>query len=295
MTETLERDPVMRLEVVTLTPSDAEKLLITSAAQRQRALSQTRVQQLARLMRDGQFRVTHQPIAIDPNGILIDGQHRVAGIAASGVNVEILVAYDADPETFDLIDTGRTRSPAQTLQIAGYANTNVVAAAARYYLVYRFMEGATRVPGPEVRSRFTSHDILRFMESPAGERVLAELPNANRIAGSLGRHGIITWMSAALAILRGTEAESATREEFMEKLETGSMLPSGSPILALRRWISSETGYVRVRRDMAGFSGMANVAKAWNAYIANEQIHLMSFKPGHEPLPTMLQIRDVAA
>jgi hypothetical protein len=285
----------MRLEVQTITPSDAERLLIGAAAQRQRALSNTRVQQLARIMRDGQFKVTHQPIAIDANGVLIDGQHRVAAIAASGVNVEILVAYDADPETFDLIDTGRPRSPSQTLQIAGYANTNVLAAAARYYLVYRFMEGGTRVPGPDVRSRFTSHDVLRFMESPAGERVLTEVHNASRIAKALGRYGIVTWLSASLAILRGTVGESETREEFLEKLETGTMLGTGSPILALRRWISSETGYVRVRRDMSGFSGMANVAKAWNAYITSEPIHLMSFKPGHEPLPTILSLQDVAA
>lgn len=285
----------MRLEVATLTPSEAEKLLLTSSEQKQRALSKTRVAQLARAMRDGQFRVTHQPIAIDSSGVLIDGQHRVAAISQAGVNVEILVAYDADPETFDLIDTGRPRSPSQTLQIAGYTNTNIVAAAARYYLVYRFMEGGNRVPGPDVRQRFTSHDVLRFMESPAGERVLSEVPNASRMARSLGRPGVTTWLSASLAILRGIVGESQTREEFLEKLETGAMLEAGSPILALRRWISSDTGYIRVRRDVAGFSGMANVAKAWNAYITGEPIHVMSFKPGHEPLPTILALQDVAA
>jgi hypothetical protein len=285
----------MRLSVEKLTPSEAEKLLKGAAEQRQRTLSATRVQQYARNMRDGQWRVTHQPIAIDRHGVLIDGQHRVAAVAASEIldGVEMLIAYDADPETFDLIDTGRPRSPAQTLTIAGYTNTNVLSSAARYYLTYAFMEGGTRVPGPEVRGRFTSHDILRFVESVAGERILAELPNASRISLALGRSGVKTWLSAALALLRAHEPESATREEFLEKLETGTMLDVGSPILAVRRWISSETGYVRTRRDVAGFIGMANVVKSWNAYITREPMQIVSFKMGHEPLPTFLRIRDI--
>lgn len=286
----------MRLVVERMTPSDAEKLLIASSQQRQRTQSANRVQQYARDMREGKWRVTHQPIAIDSSGVLIDGQHRVGAVAASGLDdgVEMLIAYDADPETFDLIDTGRPRSPAQTLTIAGYTNTNVLSAAARYYMVYLFMEGGTRVPGPEIRSRFSSHDILRFMESPAGERLLAEERNAARIAKQLGRYGITTWLSAVLAILRGTEPESETREEFLEKLETGIMLDAGSPILALRRWVQSETGYVRTRRDVAGYIGMANVIKAWNSYITREPVMVASFKMGHEALPSLLRIRDLA-
>ena len=293
MTETLGRGSTMRLEVHRLTPNEAEKLLIGAAEQKQRPMQQTRVQQYARVMRAGDWKITHQPIAIDVHGVLIDGQHRVAAVAASGVSVDLLIAYDADPETFDVVDTGRPRSPSQTLAIAGYTNTNVLSAAARYYLVYAFMEGGTRVPGPEIRGRFTSHDILRFMESVAGERVLSEVPNGARIARTLGRNGVVTWLSAALALLRAHEPESQTREEFLEKLESGTMLEAGSPILALRRWISSETGYVKTRRDVAGFIGMANVTKAWNAYITNEPVHLTSFKMGHEPLPTFLRIRDL--
>lgn len=286
----------MRLSVERMTPSDAEKLLIASSSQRQRSLQSTRVQQYARLMREGQWRVTHQPIAIDSAGVLIDGQHRVSAVAASGLQdgVEMLIAYDADPETFDLIDTGRPRSPAQTLAIAGYTNTNVVSAAARYYMVYLFMEGGTRVPSPEVRARFTAHDVLRFMESPAGERLLSQERDAARIAKNLGRYGITTWLSAVLALLYGTEPESQTREEFLEKLETGTMLEAGSPILALRRWIQSETGYVRTRRDVAGYIGMANVIKAWNAYVQREPVLVASFKMGHEPLPSILRLRDIA-
>jgi hypothetical protein len=283
----------MRLEVHTLTPNEAEKLLIGAAEQRQRPMQQARVQQYARAMRAGDWKITHQPIAVDVHGVLIDGQHRVAAVAASGLNIPVLIAYDADPDTFDVVDTGRPRSPSQTLAIAGFGNTNVLSAAARYYLVYAFMEGGTRVPGPEVRGRFTSHDILRFMESVAGERLLSEVAPARRIAQSLGRYGSITWLSAALALLRAHEPESQTREEFLEKLESGTMLEAGSPILAFRRWVSSETGYVKTRRDVAGFIGMANVTKAWNAYITREPVHLASFKMGHEPLPTFLRIRDL--
>lgn len=273
----------MRLSVETLTPSDAEKLLLNSTGQRQRAMNARRVSSLARAIRDGQWKITHQPIAIDPGGVLVDGQHRVAAIAQAGLNVEVLVARDVDPGTFDVIDTGSSRTPAATLQIAGYANTTVLAAAARYAMTYQIIEGTTQLPSSGIRQTWTPHDIVRYLESVPGERLLAALTPSNRIATALGRYGATTWLGASLSLLDGARPDKEVRSEFLEKLEHGTMLEVGSPILAFRRWVTSEHGYIAQRRGEAGYVGMALFAKSWNAWLDGERLQVAHFKPGREP------------
>lgn len=278
----------MRLSVETMTPAMAEEILVRSVKQRQRPLTQSRVRMLARAIQDDQFRVTHQPIAIDPDGILIDGQHRLAAISLAGLNVELLIAYDADPSTFDLIDTGRSRTPAATLAIAGYPNTNVLAAAARYYLVYKDLLGTTKAPSGEPRNKYTAHDILRLMETTTGELLQAALTAAHRTAGHLGRPGVITWLAASITLLDETKPDVGLRTEFLERLENGTMLEPGSSILALRRWITSDTGYARLARGYAGYSGMALFVKAWNYWLQGEQMQVAAFRVGVESTPRLL-------
>lgn len=291
----------MRIQVETLTPNDAEALLLKSAGIRQRPIDQKRVRLYARKMKDDQWRSTHQPIAIDVDGVLFDGQHRVAAIALSGVAVEITVARDADPSTFDVVDVGRVRSPGHALTIAGFTNVNVIASAARYYLVYASLEGTQSIPSAEIRASWTPHDLVRFMESGAGERLLGALRPAERIGVAIGRNGIKTWLAAAIALLDAKGVDANLRSEFLEKLEGGTMLQVGSPILTLRLWLTSEHGYARLRRDLHGYIGIATFVDAWNMWLNGETTGHVGFKIGAADLPsveahrTTLEFEEVEA
>ena len=277
----------MRLAIEKMTPKLAESILLKSANQRQRPLVATQVRKIARAIQDNQWKTTHQPIAIDPDGILIDGQHRLAAVVMSGLNVEMLVAWDADPDTFDIIDTGRSRTPGATLAIAGYTNTNVLAASSRYFLVYKDLQGTAKAPTGEPRNKYTPHDVLRLQESTAGELIRGAIGPATRISTTLGRHGIVTWLSAVIALLDTTKPDIQLRTSFLEALENGTMLEPGSPVLAFRRWITSETGYTRMAKTYGGFAGMALFVKAWNYWLAGEKMQVASFRVGIEPLPAV--------
>jgi hypothetical protein len=284
-------DLLIRIQVATITPKQAEALLLKAAGARQRPRNEARVRQYARKMKDGQWMATHQPIAIDPDGIVFDGQHRIAAIALAGVPVTLTVAYDADPKTFDVVDTGRVRSPGHTLTIAGYTNVNVIAAATRYYLVYASLENTTNMPTAEVRATWTAHDILRFMESAGGERLLGALKPAEAIAIATGRIGTKTWLAAGIALLDARGVDPVLRTEFLERLENGTMLAAGSPILSFRRWLVSENGYDRARYDLRGFIGMACLIEAWNMWLNDETTGHTGFKIGASPLPRVEQHR----
>lgn len=69
---------------------------------------------LAAAMTRGEWILTHQGIAFDQNGRLIDGQHRLRAIIASGQPCMMFVFTGLDPRAFMAIDTGVKRSTADT-------------------------------------------------------------------------------------------------------------------------------------------------------------------------------------
>jgi hypothetical protein len=72
------------------------------------------VSYLAKEMREGRWRLTHQGIALAPDGNLMDGQHRLQAIKEGGVPVSLQVSYyetgDNINFTFPIIDRGLSRT-----------------------------------------------------------------------------------------------------------------------------------------------------------------------------------------
>lgn len=91
-----------------ITPELAAAYLRTNSNNRN--LRPGRVAYFQKLIETGEFRTTHQGIAFRPDGTLLDGQHRLAAIVASGATVEVMVSRNVPPSAFDGIDTPEKRS-----------------------------------------------------------------------------------------------------------------------------------------------------------------------------------------
>lgn len=103
-----------------LTPEFAGELL-QQLHPNQRRLRKGHVAQLARAMKEGRWRWTADPIKLDRNLRIIDGQHRLAAIVLSDVTLkDVLIATIDDPEAFRAIDQGVTRSLGDIMTTAGY-------------------------------------------------------------------------------------------------------------------------------------------------------------------------------
>lgn len=98
----------MKIELATITPDLARKYLETNTDNR--AIRPSHVKALAKAMKDGEWKLLHQPIAFDEKGILLDGQHRLLAVLQAGVTIETLVAWEAARDSFDCIDIGAKRS-----------------------------------------------------------------------------------------------------------------------------------------------------------------------------------------
>jgi len=101
---------IKKVEVVKITPQIAESML--SKNEGNRKISPATVFSYSEDMKNGRWRSTHQGIAVDESGKIIDGQHRLSAIIKSGFSmVTTLTVYDGKLDTiFIPIDRGKNRS-----------------------------------------------------------------------------------------------------------------------------------------------------------------------------------------
>ena len=279
----------MIVETVTLTPEDAQKLLAISEGQIQRPIKITVVNRIVHAIQAGQWRTTHQAIALDADGRIVDGQHRLAAIARAGIPVQLQVARDVPRDAFDVIDTGSPRSPGDILRIAGYDQGTALAGALRVLLMYDACVGTTDAFNT-MRGQFTSADILRLAATERGRAISRAQTIARTTGSSLGRIGYASWISVFIVLL--SEAEGISPDiavEYMAAIREGANLGAGSPILALRRHLASDTGLVRATRmGERAQVGLAITIKTFNKWVAGDTSAVASFKLGVERMPAIV-------
>jgi hypothetical protein len=97
-----------------ITPEKAAELLSHNFSNR--PVRKNHVSGLASAIKRGEWRLTHQGIAVSESGGLVDGQHRLHAIIQAGVPVTAIVVRGVDASTFDSIDIGERRSLSDTLK-----------------------------------------------------------------------------------------------------------------------------------------------------------------------------------
>lgn len=128
----------MKTTIKIITPEWAAEILERHNP-KNRNLSLPTIEAYCTDMKNGRWLLTHQGIAFDVSGNLVDGQHRLAAIVRYGKPIEMMVTTGLSVQekkngvvitTMDSIDRMRTRSIAQQFQIShGIINASRVVAA----------------------------------------------------------------------------------------------------------------------------------------------------------------------
>lgn len=100
---------------VEVTPEIAA-MLLTLNVFNFRKLNRDTVKQYASMMRDGQWSWCSQPIWIDDNLILGDGQHRLQAVIDAEVSIDFEMTIGGDPESRTNVDSGRKRQMEQKME-----------------------------------------------------------------------------------------------------------------------------------------------------------------------------------
>lgn len=146
-----------RIEVID--PSLARLLLESNVLNR--PVSWPHVRRIARDMESGNWRLTHQGIALDRNGKLVDGQHRLNAILESKTTQRMVVTYNVEPESFHSIDIAI--QPRSIAQVAGllrgskYAGTKVAASKVLWYLLEDNRDATLRI-------QWTESEVFKMLD-----------------------------------------------------------------------------------------------------------------------------------
>ena len=101
--------------VETITPDVAKKYLQHN--RKNRKVKPRQVESLARDIRQGNFKLTHQGIAFNSDGQLVDGQHRLLATLLAQLPITIMVSRDMPADCVEAIDRGETRSVCDIMNI----------------------------------------------------------------------------------------------------------------------------------------------------------------------------------
>jgi hypothetical protein len=122
----------IRVVAELITPEIAASYLATSLGNRD--IQEAWVAKLAAEIKSGEYTITHQGVAFDKDGHLVDGHHRLLAIIRAGVPAHMLVARGVPPESFRNIDNNRPRSHWDALKLDGRDGSLTHVAVARMML-----------------------------------------------------------------------------------------------------------------------------------------------------------------
>lgn len=255
----------MRSVVEKVTPAKAKKWLEKNL--NNRAISDTKVTEYQSAIERGEWQLTHQGIALDSTGNIVDGQHRLWAIFYSGMTVELLVTYDAPAETKSVIDVGRKRTASDVLAMRGEVSTHAIAGA------LRILDGYWR--GFDVmRKKPMSHDqMLELLDLNPGIREAVK-----EGAAIASRTGMTISPAAAGTYLVMFEADYGN---WQRGLINSVGLYDKDPRTALK---NAQLNALRSRRKRSPEWQLGLFGKAWVAFKAGRSYTSLAFKDA-EPMP----------
>lgn len=272
----------MRSKVQKITPKKAQEMLAANTSNR--PLSTPVLRSFAEAMQRGDWQVTHQGIAFDTNGVLVDGQHRLAAVIEADIPVEMTVFTDVPPDTFAVLDTGKRRNAADALAIEGEKSTIQLAAMVRAVWLY---ENRPDSAWSGRGAATTNHQILdTLVEHPTirdfltvGERIGTET-------------GMIKSAAGAASYLVERVNQRASLDPWYEGIIDGAGLAKNDPRLSFRKVMFAmarkQAGVVQRRRDTR--EHVTLYLKAFNAWAAGNTLSQLRYT-AREPLPAVITLQ----
>lgn len=236
-TTTVKRIPAsmagteLRTEKYLVTPQVATRWLKQNTESNRKPSIRT-IEAYAREMQAGRWQLTHQGIAFNQSGELVDGQHRLHAVVAADVSVEMMVTTGLALEYNSPLDQGYNRSFAHVLG----KNT-------RWVSVVRALSMLeTGVSSASFKNTVGMLEDVASRHTAAIDAMLAICSNARACP---------TGVVATLAYTWPIDRDRVS--SFAREVNTGELLQSGDPAYSLRNWVAQ--GRHKVRETILATAG----------------------------------------
>lgn len=291
--------PHLTFERALVTPAMAEKLLTMNINRNMPAIHAIK---FAKIILGGDWIEDANPVRIDKEGYVRDGQSRLSGIVLAGEEIgtlgrkgaaakygthlermpetiapPMLIVRGVDPEAQLVMDTGRKRTFAHFLQIKGIGDATAIQGITT--LLWNWQNGTMSTRSNWTQRTGVPHMDLWHLYQERSDDIKA----ANRIASGLRRNasinvsvGAVSWM-----IFSAIDPDDAT--DFFAQLRMEQEVKPGSgPALILRLFNGMRP------REYDQQEQLAFMIKGWNIYRDGTVRELIMWRPGgrhHEPMP----------
>ncbi|OPX18908.1 MAG: hypothetical protein BZ151_12025, partial [Desulfobacca sp. 4484_104] len=265
------RSPYARKNITTelmeITPDIAQDMLRYNGAGN-RPIRTSHVADLARAIRQGEWRITNNAIAFDVEGQVIDGQHRLLAVVRCQISIMSQVTFGLPRGTFMVIDRGKARDAGDIAGLLGMRYYKNVGTAIK--LLYQFERGTIGKSnaGPsntEVVLLLVANRDIEF-SAPVGRSV-----------SFLLSCGIATFCHYIFAKKSKEDADN-----FFESLRTGDKSSAYDPVWVLRERLLREKAN---RAKLPRHEIVAWVIVAWNHYRADRQIKCLRWSQSSKSFP----------
>ena len=209
-------------------------------------------------------------ISFDKDGNLLDGQHRLLAIAEAGIPVMVRVKLNADRESADTIDCGRSRSLGDVFKMSGIKNATSMASMLRKYnclrsgCVIAYLGG-----GRETTDRAVSNREFEILLA-RNERIYSQTLEKALSFKSKPRLVELSTIAAYMSYLIIDKGHSAAQVfAFWSELLDQSLPNRHSSCCLLNERLSNDK---ISRTKLTGKSKEQLIKAAWRAYVEHREI-----------------------
>lgn len=257
------------VSIVHVTPELAKHMLTFN--KKNRNLDKRNVAHICDAIVQGDWYLNGETIIFAEDGSLLNGQHRLVAIIASGVGVDVMVVRGINPAAFRTMDGGRVRRAGEVLTMDGEKNGNKVAAAVQALLA--FVDAGGRFYGGSC-----AHG--RKATPSACHRILTRHPGLRESVREVNRNSLYHSQHAAVLHYLFSKVSEAVAAAFADVLSAGDA-DLGRPFVIFRESLVKVPVCSENRLSIA-----AKAIKAFNAELLGDRPKMFKFLAS-EDFPTI--------
>lgn len=264
-----------------ISPAMAEGFLKKNL--KNRTLRAARVAIYVDEMTRGEWLDTHQGIAFDTSGNLVDGQHRLAAMVESGKTYTLPVTFNVSERAVAAMDTVSPRTAADILTMEGHPYGNRLAALCGFLKEYDKMMSAPNPGqgGTPWHGRLKTTEAQEFITTHP--KVLSVISEVSKTMKGVPTN--VRFIDGCYYLFREIDPSSA--RIFVEQFVYGLNLTPNSPWRVLRERLLQNKLTQNKNRKLNGKTILAYMFKAWNAWRAGAEVKTFHFK-ANEKFPTLI-------
>lgn len=259
------------IEIIEIDPTLATKMLDANPVNRN--ASESYVGAYTNSMANGRWKFLGDPIRMNKDDEILDGQQRLKAIEQSGTTQRFVLIRGLPTEHQKYMDQGRPRTARDNLHMAkieAYSDKATIAT-----LLLRWDSGTLT----KRHIRLPNDEIVDFVMANNSALVWA----VNQARSMKNSTGLVKGVGGAV-YFRTSQLDTFQANEFATRVATGEGLETGSPILALRSTITKAKLKVHApgstKRRITTNEELYYVVRAWNAYRAGEYMTKLQLPTG---------------